>query len=90
MAVWLLFVVLHLVSTSISISTATSTSTSTPPHLDAIYDLLCQLRSVIEEQLLVNLLPEAMEDSDTFRNESLYTEACDSVLQVWLPVCLAV
>lgn len=37
---------------------------------------------MIKDQLLVNLLPEATEDSDTFRNECLYTEACDSVLQV--------
>lgn len=37
---------------------------------------------VLEDQLLVNLPREAMEDSDTFRNENLYTKACDSVLQV--------
>lgn len=43
---------------------------------------LCQMHTVLEEQLLVNLPQEAMEDSDTFRNETLYTEACDSVLQV--------
>ena len=57
-------------------------------HVDA--PLPCQIRSVIEEQLLVNLLPEAMEDSDTFRNECLYTAACDSVLQVCLSFCLSV
>lgn len=40
------------------------------------------MRTVLEEQLFVNLPQEAMEDSDTFRNETLYTEACDTVLQV--------
>eukprot|EP00903_Cladosiphon_okamuranus_P005365 g5358.t2 len=40
-----------------------------------------KMHTVLEEQLLVNLPQEAMEDSDTFRNECLYTEACDSVLQ---------
>lgn len=40
------------------------------------------MRNVIEEQLLVNLPPEALEDPDTFRNETLYTDACDGVLQV--------
>lgn len=46
--------------------------------------LLFQMHIVLEEQLLVNLPQEAMEDSDTFRNENLYTQACDSVLQVML------
>eukprot|EP00752_Nemacystus_decipiens_P001778 g1718.t2 len=40
-----------------------------------------KMHTVLEEQLLVNLPREAMEDSDTFRNEILYTQACDSVLQ---------
>ncbi|CBJ27259.1 flagellar associated protein [Ectocarpus siliculosus] len=40
-----------------------------------------KMRNVIEEQLLVNLPPEALEDPDTFRNETLYTDACDGVLQ---------
>lgn len=46
--------------------------------------LLYQMHTVLEEQLFVNLPQEAMEDSDTFRNESLYTEACDTVLQASL------
>lgn len=40
------------------------------------------MHTVLEDQLRVNLPPEAIEDSDTFRNQCLYTEACDSVLQV--------
>jgi len=44
--------------------------------------LLSKMLTVLEDQLLVNLPREAMEDSDTFRNEHLYTQACDNVLQV--------
>lgn len=40
------------------------------------------MHAVLEDQLLVNLPPESMEDPNTFRTENLYTEACDSVLQV--------
>ncbi|CAM9275025.1 unnamed protein product [Scytosiphon promiscuus] len=40
-----------------------------------------KMHDVLEDQLFVNLPPESMEDPDTFRSESLYTEACDSVLQ---------
>ena len=36
---------------------------------------------MIKEQMLVNLPPEAIEDSDTFRTKCLYTEACDNVFQ---------
>ena len=42
---------------------------------------MLQLRITIDEQLLVNLHPDAMKDSDTFRNECLYTKAIDDVFQ---------
>lgn len=37
---------------------------------------------MIADQLLTTLPLEAMEHSNTFRNERLYTKACDNVLQV--------
>lgn len=37
---------------------------------------------MIADQLLTTLPREAMEDSNTFRTEMLYTKACDNVLQV--------
>lgn len=40
-----------------------------------------QLRTVIDEQLIPNLPAEATEESDAFRDETLYTWACDNVFQ---------
>lgn len=52
-----------------------------PRRMTNAHTLHRQLHTMVEE-LLANLPAEATEDSDTFRNEILYTKACDDVLQV--------